>query len=378
MMHVAILGCGQLARLMAEAGEKLDIRFTFVSIENESSDCVNHLGKVVHWHKGMSGEALLQVIGNPDVITVERESIDTRLLFELSMSCPVSPSPEVIATCQHRLKEKQGLTKLNIPVTPWQLVSDRESLFEAVEKFGFPLIIKACENGYDGKNQWHLKNAQHLDLLIKEHEPKDWIAEPYINFIKEASLIGVRSACGEVQFYPVTENFHESGILKHSIAPLEEVPERQILAMQKSLNKLMSAWQYVGVMTMEMFLTDEGFMVNELAPRVHNSGHWTKDSDVTCQFENHLRAILGKPLGKTESPSYKGMINLLGKGDEFPNISLPDGSLYLYGKKPRAGRKLGHINMVDSNRQSLIRRMSQLERIIDSASSVGHSSVDNR
>ncbi|MCW8879097.1 MAG: 5-(carboxyamino)imidazole ribonucleotide synthase [Kangiellaceae bacterium] len=364
MMHVVILGCGQLARLLAESGEQLNLDFTFVAIEDESVDCVKHLGPIVHWRKGISAEALLQATGMPDVVTVERESIDTKLLYELSLLCQVSPSPEIVATCQHRLKEKMGLSKLDIPMTPWFPVSDNKSLYEAVKMCGYPLIIKAFENGYDGKNQWHINNSEELEELVKEVDPKDWIIEPKINFITEASLIGVRSLDGEIRFYPVTENHHESGILKRSIAPLENIADSEVKKIQKSLKKLMESWQYVGVMTMELFLTKDGFMVNELAPRVHNSGHWTKNSDVTCQFENHLRAILGKPLGETNSPYYNGMINLLGKGTKLPKIDLPDGEIYLYGKLPRAGRKLGHINMFDSDRTNLIRRMSNAEEIL--------------
>lgn len=369
-MHVLILGCGQLARLLAEAGKKLDLTFTFVAIENESTECVKNLGSIVNWHKGMSAEALLQATGVPDVVTVERESIDSKLLYELSLLCRVAPGPEAVATCQHRLKEKMGLSKLNIPATPWFAVSDEQSLRGAVQTFGFPLIIKAFENGYDGKNQWHINNSQELDKLVEKVLPEAWIVEPKINFITEASLIGVRALTGEIQFYPITENHHESGVLRRSIAPLENINDAEIKKIQNSLKKLMESWQYVGVMTMELFLTDDGFMVNELAPRVHNSGHWTKNSNITCQFENHLRAILGKTLGETKSSYYNGMINLLGGGPKFPKIDLPDGDLYLYGKSPRAGRKLGHVNMFDSDRTSLIQRMSAAEQILSSQSSL--------
>ncbi len=371
-MHVIILGCGQLARLLAEAGQRINLNFTFVAIEDEPVDCVKNLGQIVHWRKGMPAETLLQATGIPDVVTVERESIDTKLLYELSLLCRVSPSPEIVATCQHRLKEKMGMSKLEIPMTPWFPVSDNKSLLNAVRVYGFPLVIKSFENGYDGKNQWHIDSAQELSRLVKKVAPKDWIVEPKINFITEASLIAGRSINGEIKFYPITENHHESGILKRSIAPLENIAAADVRKTKKSLKTLMEAWQYVGVITMELFLTKEGFMVNELAPRVHNSGHWTKNGDVTCQFENHLRAILGKPLGHTESPYYNGMINLLGRGTDLPKINLPDGEVCLYGKLPRAGRKLGHINMFDSDRTNLIKRMSSTEQLLGLSKNVSY------
>jgi len=364
MKHIVILGCGQLARMLAVAGEKLGITFTFVAFDNEPTDCVDKMGQIIHWHKGMSVDALLQATGEPEVVTVERESIDSKLLYELSIKCRLLPGPEAIATCQHRLKEKLALAKLNISTTPWFPVSDRESLFEAVNLFGYPLVIKCFENGYDGKNQWHIEDAKALTKLITRHTPRDWLVEPKIDFVTEASLIGVRSTTGEVKFYPITENHHEAGILKRSIAPLDNFSDTQLLALQADLKKLMDAWQYVGVMTMELFITHDGYMVNELAPRVHNSGHWTQSGGVASQFENHLRAILGIPLGETQSCYYSGMINILGRDNRRVKLGVSDGEINLYGKRPRAGRKLGHVNLVDSNRESLLKRMSYAEQEI--------------
>ena len=366
-MHIVILGCGQLSRLMAKAGLKLGKKFTFVAIGDESIDCVAGMGPIVRWHKPMSAEALLQATGVPDVVIVERENIDVKLLLELSMHCKVYPGPEAVANCQHRLKEKLALKKLNLPATPWRAISDKQSLDNAAEIFGFPLIIKSFVDGYDGKNQWHIQNAAELDALIAQVEPVDWIVEPKINFSNEVSLIGVRSSIGDVKFYSLTENHHERGILKRSIAPYEQVNQEQLSDMQAQMKRLMNSWQYVGVIAMEMFVTDSGFLINELAPRVHNSGHWTDNSLTTSQFENHIRAIAGMPLGPTQTKQYTGMVNILGASNRKPKVDSLDGDINLYDKQPRLGRKLGHVNLTDVSRDKLLTRMLSTEQQIYSS-----------
>ncbi|TQV77419.1 5-(carboxyamino)imidazole ribonucleotide synthase [Aliikangiella marina] len=360
-MHVVILGCGQLSRLMAREGKKLGVDFTFVAMGDESTDCVNGLGKIVQWQDSMSAEALLAETGTPDALTVERESIDVKLLIELQKLCNVCPPPEAVAACQHRLKEKMALTSLDIPATPWHPISDEASLHKAAEMFGYPLIVKSFEDGYDGKNQWHLQSADELAELVKTEKPENWLAEPKINFTHEVSLIGARSVSGEVKFYPITENHHEGGILKRSIAPYELLDSTKIDEMQANMKRLMESWQYVGVLAIEMFVTKDGFTVNEMAPRVHNSGHWTQNNTITSQFENHIRAILDMELGDTEVNDYSGMVNILGMGTQQPKVDHVEGEVFLYDKTPRNGRKLGHVNLSDSDRESLAQRMSAIE-----------------
>lgn len=164
--------------------------------------------------------------------------------------------------------------------------------------------------------------------------------------------------------YPLTENHHERGILKRSIAPYELLSPQRIAEMKKHMKRLLDSWHYVGVLAMEMFVTKDGFTVNELAPRVHNSGHWTENRQTTSQFENHIRAILGLELGATESKTYTGMINILGANNKQPKIDSLDGEIYLYDKTPRQGRKLGHINLMDQCRETLVARMTHVEQQI--------------
>ncbi len=386
-MHVAIIGCGQLARLLAQAGKDLGITTSFIALENESIQCVKGLGRVVHWHRPMSIQGLLDALDNPDVITVERENVDVRLMLELSMHVKVYPSPECVATCKNRLKEKLALSKLNIAATPWLLVDSAESVKNAVHTFGLPVVIKALEDGYDGKNQWHIKTRAQLHRLLKESSKINWIVEPKIDFIKEVSLIGVRSNTGECKFYPLTENRHQKGILRSSIAPDNSIDANLLKLIEDDLQKLFNHWQYVGVMAMELFIVQDGFYVNELAPRVHNSGHWTVNRQgatkqtVTSQFENHLRAILGMPLGLTDISGFAGMVNILGSKEihqsnlynddliidqsehtqskESRKISI--GEVFMYNKTPKPNRKLGHVNLLDDDRQRLVRKIEQME-----------------
>lgn len=386
-MHVAILGCGQLARLLAQAGKNLGIKTSFIALENESTQCVRDLGRIVHWHRPMSVDGLLDALDHPDVVTVERENVDVRLMLELSMHVKVYPSPESVASCKNRLKEKLALSKLNIAATPWLSVDSVESVKNAVYTFGLPVVIKALEDGYDGKNQWHIKTRAQLHKLLNESTHINWIVEPKIDFTKEVSLIGVRSSTGECKFYPLTENHHQKGILRSSIAPDHSVDAKLLKQIEGDLQKLFNQWQYVGVMAMELFIVHDGFYVNELAPRVHNSGHWTGNHSsadkqgFTSQFENHLRAILGLPLGMTEFNGFAGMVNILGNKEihqtniqtdySSPELSnrdssaetskLATGEVFMYNKTPKPNRKLGHVNLLDQDRQSLVKRIEQTE-----------------
>ena len=365
-MNIMILGCGQLSQMLAQEGKKLGHTFTFVCLDGESTDCINGMGQIINWSSGMSTDALLEAADAfPDVITVERESIDYDLLVDLSSKANVYPSPESVSHCQNRLNEKRALEKVNIPVTPWQFIESKADLEAAIEKFGYPLVIKATTDGYDGKNQWHLRNSDQLKALIETEEPKDWIAEPMINFQTEASIIAARSSTGEIKLYPITENFHQSGILKRSVAPIDNIKESQAKAITEHMSHLLESWNYVGVLAMELFVTENDVMVNELAPRVHNSGHWSRHSTITSQFENHIRAITGSELGDTKLETNHGMVNVLGSENTAKIEEAKfDGELTMYGKGYRLGRKMGHINFVDSDREKLLKKMDDAEKLV--------------
>lgn len=365
--HVAIIGCGQLARLMAMAGKDIGIDFTFVALGEETTQCVDGLGSVVRFNPQDSVITLLKGIGDVDAVTVEREDIDNVLLQALDKTGLLRPGSDIILTTKNRLKEKEGLQSLGIPVTPWLHVATIEDLPLAADKFGFPLVFKSLEQGYDGKNQWRVKNGAELEAMAELYDGSGWIVEPTVDFIAEVSLITARSVSGEFAFYSLTENEHKNGILHTSIAPVEFVPLQMQVEAQRQTRHLMTAWQYVGVMVTEYFVTEGGLLVNEIAPRVHNSGHWTQLGAQTSQFENHLRAVLDMPLGSPREVGVAGMINILG-GMNIDKQTLPPGlEVHMYNKENRPGRKLGHANITGCNRDAVRSQMKLATAMLRSA-----------
>ncbi|GAB2887215.1 5-(carboxyamino)imidazole ribonucleotide synthase [Microbulbifer echini] len=341
--HIAIVGCGQLAQMMAQEGESLGITFSFLAERDEDAGCVEGLGTLVRLEGGDSGEQLYRALGCPEVITAEREQVDVQLLRDLQRFCPVYPDPHVFEKAQHRLREKCALSESGLPVATFMPAQGREALQRALDTVGYPAFIKSCENGYDGKNQWRVKDAAQLREAVEEAQNLPCVVEASVAFSCEVSLIGARSVSGEVKTYPLTENLHRQGTLLLSKAPFSNA---QLLARARAyLQKLMDDWDYVGVLSLECFVTDDGLVVNEIAPRVHNSGHWTLAGASTSQFANHLRAILDMPLGETDCPRPAAMVNML--GIDRPPSGNNDG-VWLYGKSLRRGRKMGHVLLLDN------------------------------
>lgn len=347
MNKVAIVGCGQLARMLALAGWPMGIRFSFLACDNESTECVDGLGQIAHWstREPVNPQALLQALGNPDVVTVERESVDTGLLRALADHVSIFPDADAVHQCQHRIREKKLLESLSIAATPYRQACCAEELKSAAQALGYPLVIKAASEGYDGKSQWRIHSDFELRAFLAERQTGDWLVEQFMDFDCELSLIAARSATGEIHVYPATENRHSKGVLTSSLAPFDTLPEQIAARGTANIVTLLEGLNYVGVLAMECFLVDGELLVNELAPRVHNSGHWTLQGELTSQFENHLRAILGMALGRASPDRYHGIVNILGHGERAPDLpQLPaQVSLHWYNKQPREGRKLGHL-----------------------------------
>lgn len=367
-MHVAILGCGQLARMMALAGIPMGMSFTFLSENNEDSAPVDGLGPVVAIDNGLSSAELYAAAGSPDVVTVEREQCALAPLQKLAEHCPVHPNTAAIFECQNRQREKQLLIDCEVSHTPFVSVASAADLAVAAEKLGYPMVVKHTEQGYDGKAQWRLYSdddakafaaSAHFELQSANAAP--YVAEPFMNFDREVSFVAVRSRSGEIRFYPATENVHEMGVLLHSLAPAPNLSQALIEQGQASIGRIMEHLNYVGVMAMECFVTDTGLWVNELAPRVHNSGHWTMHCGIASQFQNHMRAIAGWPLGSTELQGTAAMLNLLGV-ELDQNTQLDDNlALDWYNKSVRPGRKLGHLVLTDQSSASAIERLLTLK-----------------
>jgi 5-(carboxyamino)imidazole ribonucleotide synthase len=369
MMRVAVIGGGQLARMMALDGLRLGIQFSFLVEPDESTQCVDGLGEKVVWDLGellnnnddAAFRELFDALGRPQVVTVEKEAVPVEILRGLTSFTQVYPGPEAVYQTQHRAREKQLLSRLAIPTANFKVANTFADVREAYKTFGLPLFIKAVESGYDGKNQWQLHSLADLESFERESPAGPWVVEQHVRFDREASLIGARSATGETVFYPLTENLHRRGILIRSLAPAPNVSAQTERNARDYMERLFNDLNYVGVLAMECFVCGDDLLVNELAPRVHNSGHWTMDAGICSQFENHVRAIVDWPLGQTQPQGPKGMVNILGSRDLTKHQPRQPGPTWLsgsstfhwYNKTDRPGRKLGHINFAHNDLQTL-------------------------
>ncbi|WP_162661319.1 5-(carboxyamino)imidazole ribonucleotide synthase [Tuwongella immobilis] len=338
---VGILGGGQLGRMLALAGYPLGITCQCLEPAKESA--------AAQVSERISGEfedlqKLYELAKSSDVITLEFENVPVESTQWLSERVPVYPPPNALAIAQDRIQEKTFFRDLGIPVPAFRSVESRGDLDAAISELGLPAVLKTCRFGYDGKGQAMLTDPTSVDAAWERLGGRPLIYEAKIDFDREVSLIAVRSALGETAFYPLVENHHREGMLRRTLAPAPNLsPELQRLA-ESYAETAMRAMDYVGVLAIEFFQQNDRLMVNEMAPRVHNSGHWTIEGAETSQFENHLRAILGWPLGSTRLRGLSAMVNLIGF---FPNPevihTIPGGHWHHYGKTERAGRKIGHV-----------------------------------
>lgn len=305
---------------------------------------------------------LRELAASSDVLTFDWENLSSAALQPLQTLTTIHPSPMALALSQDRLHEKDLFSRLKIPVAAHSAVDGKQDLVRAVGELGAPGVLKTRRLGYDGKGQYVIEDSAHIEAAWTRMGGDGLIYEKFQEFSQELSLIGARSATGEIVFYPLCANFHVGGVLRHTIAPVvEPVLERMA---RRYLKKLMETLQYVGVLAVEFFVVGGRLIVNEMAPRVHNSGHWTIEGCVTSQFENHLRAICGLPLGSTRPLGHAAMINFLGLMPERTALLAIDGLAYHdYGKEPRPGRKLGHCTIVrttSAERNSTLRKTLKL------------------
>ena len=366
MTRIGIIGGGQLARMMALAGWHMGVEFSFLASEGESTRCVEGLGKVVVLSPGQSPQQLYAALGEPDVITVERERVDLELLRGFTPLCAVHPNPDAVEACGDRFKEKQLLDSVRLPSAPYRITESAQQVAEAARTLGLPVVVKNPTEGYDGKQQWHLYDEAQLRAFIAENPPGQWLVESRIQFEREVSMVAARSANGDIEIYPPTENRHHNGILLASVAPAAEMPATLMADCEAYIRTLLAAMDYVGVAAMECFVTAEGLLINELAPRVHNSGHWTMLGEATSQFENHLRAILGMTLGTTSTARFHGMVNILGEYDREQALGglSANTALHDYNKTPAPLRKRGHINVAADSRAAVESELARLQQML--------------
>lgn len=362
-LRIGILGGGQLGRMMALAGIPLNLSFSFYeSTENCPSACVGTVfGDAQH-----STESLDAFIESADVFTYEFENIPAAWVERIAAQKPVFPGVKSLATSQNRLNEKALFTKLNIPTARHAAIYSREDLVAAVEQIGTPLVIKTVTLGYDGKGQFVLRQASQVDEAWAELGTQTpLMAEAFVPFSRELSIIAVRDQAGAIYCYPLTQNVHHHGILSHSIAPAPSITAALQTDAERYIRSIVTELGHVGVMTLELFDTPQGLVANETAPRVHNSGHWTIEGASCSQFENHIRAVAGLPIGATHCNQPVAMINIIGKHPASTDIlAEPDMHLHLYGKSERDGRKLGHITLLAPDSESLQTRLRVLAKLL--------------
>lgn len=365
MTTVGILGAGQLGRMLALAGYPLGLRFRFLDPVPDSP-----AGQVAEQLQAEAShpECLEQFRQGLSVVGYEFENVPVDLARDLAQHLPVFPPPIALEISQDRLSEKTTFQELGLEPAPFRRVDTQADLEQAARELGYPCILKTRRLGYDGKGQIRLESSQDLAPAWETLGTVPLILEGFVPFQRELSILAVRGRDGACAFYPLVQNHHSAGILRLSLAPAPELSPTLQTHAENLARRVLERLDYVGVLAIEFFEVAGRLIANEMAPRVHNSGHWSIEGAVCSQFENHLRALLGLPLGSTAIPRPCAMINLIG---DVPSteavLALPETHLHLYGKSPRPGRKLGHITVLADDPGMLKQRIAAVQALLPRA-----------
>jgi 5-(carboxyamino)imidazole ribonucleotide synthase len=341
-MNVGVLGGGQLGRMLALAGYPLGFKLTFLDPSPEAP-----MAEVARGIRAPYDDpaALAELAAASDVVTYEFENVSLASARALAERVRVSPPPAALAPKKDRVQEKQFFARLRIPTARHAAASTRAEFDAAVAAIGHPLVVKTRSHGYDGRGQAVLRDERHENRVWEALHGAPVIVEEFVGFEREVSILAVRGLDGSLAFYPLVENHHAGGILRHSAAPAARAEGLREEA-QEYARRVLEDLGYVGVLAIEFFVVNGRLVANEMAPRVHNSGHWTIEGAETSQFENHLRAIAGLPLGSTAARGVSAMVNVLGAYPDLARVaSIPGAHVHYYGKAPRPGRKLGHVTV---------------------------------
>ena len=357
---IGILGGGQLGLMLAQAALPLGIRCVFLE---DSPNCpARLLGQV------FSSEQFDEFSQSCDIFTLEFENTPLKPAQVLESTKQLYPSSFALSVAQDRLNEKNLFNQLSIATVPFLAVNHKEDIQKAITTLGLPLVLKTSRGGYDGKGQFVLKTADQMDTAWAElgeaTKTAPLIAEGFINFEREVSIIAVRGQTGEIRYYPLAQNEHHDGILAKSTVPAPNT-EHLTQQAQHNIKKLLEHLNYVGVLTLELFVTPDGLLANEIAPRVHNSGHWSIEGAVCSQFENHIRAVAGLPLGDTSITKPSVMLNVIGKYPVLADVLAIEGvHVHNYDKAEREGRKIAHITVMPSDSSQLEAAVSQVAALL--------------
>ncbi|NBD30516.1 MAG: 5-(carboxyamino)imidazole ribonucleotide synthase [Alphaproteobacteria bacterium] len=342
---IGILGGGQLGRMLSVAGSRLGFK---TCIFEPGGDCpASHVSNY-HFKAAYEDETALRAFADAvDVITYEFENIPTTALDLLDPLKPIRPGRRALAVSQDRLMEKAFLSEQGLGVAPFAAVDDEVDLAEAIAEIGTPAILKTRRFGYDGKGQARIMAPEDAEAALADMEGAPAILEGFVEFTREVSVIGARGLDGSVACFDPGENIHRDGILHSTNVPASLSPSQRSDAVLTAA-KVLNALNYVGVMGVELFVTPKGHLVNEIAPRVHNSGHWTQNGCLIDQFEQHIRAVAGWPLGDGSRHANVMMENLIGADvARVAELASTNTAIHLYGKtEAKPGRKMGHINRI--------------------------------
>jgi len=357
---IGVLGGGQLGRMMGLAGIPLGYRFLFLDPGAEA--CAGAAGGLLQ-ARFDDADAARSLAERVDVMTFDFENVPDSTAQAVTAHCPLYPPAAALGACQDRLTEKTLMQGLDVAVGAFHAVHGRADLLAGIERLGYPAVLKTRRLGYDGKGQAMLRDAEDLERAWQRlGDDAPLILEAFIPFEAECSLIGVRGRGDETRFWPLTRNVHAGGIL--ALSRPGGFDDRLQAAAENIMGRLMDHFRYRGVMTIEFFLHRGELLVNEIAPRVHNSGHWTIDGAECSQFENHVRAVAGLPLGGTAMRSQALMFNWIGEMPDRERVLRVEGAHWHdYGKAPRPGRKIGHATVTAASQAQLMERVARVARI---------------
>ena len=363
MTIVGIVGGGQLGMMLAEAATELGIGC--ITLDPATDSPASRVAPAI---VGAYDDetALAELAAAADVVTYEFENVPVASARFLAERVLVLPPPESLEFAQDRLLEKALFEEVGLAAAPFSAVASREDLAEALDVIGVPSVLKTRRLGYDGKGQVRLASVDEADGAWEGVGQAPSILESLVPFERELSILGVRARHGEASFYPLVENTHREGILRVSIAPATDVTRELQAKAERHALAVMERLGHVGVVAIELFQVRGELLGNEMAPRVHNSGHWTIEGAATSQFENHLRAICGLELGPTTSSAYSAMVNLIGSVPPEGSFEVEAGVyIHLYGKASRPTRKLGHVTVIGPDPDTRDRVLRDVTRTTD-------------
>jgi 5-(carboxyamino)imidazole ribonucleotide synthase len=370
---LGIIGGGQLGMMLTEAAKNMTSNISQIIVLDPTENCpASKIGATQIMADFKNASAIKELASKCDIITYEIESGDSKILKNLENECEINPSPETLEIIQDKLTQKKFLAENNIPVAEFREITSKNELESKINEFGLPVLLKTRTGAYDGRGNFKIDTLDQISEALEIFDGQSLMVEKFVNFKMEVSVIASRSTSGEIKTYPLVENIHKNNILEMTIAParINEIISKNA---EEIAHKTMEVLHGAGVFGIEMFVTnDNEILINEIAPRVHNSGHHTLQSSKTSQFEQHLRAILGLKLGSTELVHPTIMYNILGPKDfigkfKNPTIDLENVFLKMYGKsESKPQRKIGHVNVVDKNNLGMEKLLEQVSIVSES------------